>query len=166
MRAYWLAVARHLGDAIFDVLFVAILSLTPLLLGRIVPLVLNQSQPGAYWEFLTNGQLAFFSMGSLATLLLLCFRKKLPNTGTLWIGFFSVICLLFLMVLVGVDPTLQKPITWVGQAALYLYGTVLLVRILAEAMKSVGASDALDAGTRAAKKTEQGLKERMSGGRA
>lgn len=94
MRAYWLAVARHLGSAAFDIIFVAFLSLAPLLFGRMI-LLMNQSVSSSYWDFLTNGQLAFFSMGSLASLLLLCFRKKLPNTGTLWIGPFSIFCLLF-----------------------------------------------------------------------
>lgn len=163
MRAYWSAVGRHFFGAVFDVLFVATVSLAPLLFGRLV--LLNRPSAGAqdYWAFLTNGQLAFFSMGSLATLLLMCFRKRLPDVGTLWIGLFSVICLFALGVLVGVDPTLQTAASKVGIAALYLYVLVLAVRILAEAMRSVGPSDALAAGTTATKRTQQGLEDRMRG---
>jgi type IV secretory pathway VirB6-like protein len=105
-------------------------------------------------------------MGSLATLLLLCFRKKLPDMGTIWIGLFSIVCLLFLMVLVGVDPTLQAAATMVGQAALYLYLVVLGVRILADAMKAVGPTDALAAGSSASKRTEDALRARMKGSRS
>ncbi len=36
MREYWIAVARRLGEAAFDVLFVAMISLAPLVLGRLV----------------------------------------------------------------------------------------------------------------------------------
>jgi hypothetical protein len=166
MRAYWSAVFQRLGGSAFDVLFVALISLAPLLLGRLVLVLGPRATEQNYWAFLTNGQLAFFSMGSLATLLLLCFRKKLPDVGTMWIGLFTVFCLLFLMVLVGVDPTLQTAMSFVGHAALYLYVTVLLVRILAESMKAVGPFDALNAGAKAAQKTQEDLKVRMAGDRA
>lgn len=69
------------------------------------------------------------------------------------------------MVLVGADPSLQKAMTWVGQSALYLYLIVLIVRILAEAMRAVGPNDALDAGARTSQKIEKTLKDRMAGGR-
>lgn len=165
MTAYWCAVARHFRSAAFDVLFVTLVSMSPLLFGRLISLVLTHSQEGGYWDFLLNGQLAFFSMSSLASLVLLCFRKKLPDKGTLWIGCFSLICLLFLMALVGADPSLQKAPTWVGKWALFLFLAAVIVRILAEAMKSVGPRDALDAGARASERMEQGLRDRMRGGR-
>ena len=166
MRAYWRAVLSHLAPAAFDVLFVALIGLMPVLLGRAIMALRPVEGAQPYWAFLTNGQLAFFSMGSLATLLLLCFRKKLPDMGTLWIGLFSVTCLLFLMVLVGVDPTLQDAAALVGQAALYLYLLVLAVRILADALKAVGPSDALEAGASASKRTEDALRARMKGSRS
>jgi type IV secretory pathway VirB6-like protein len=165
MRAYWLAVSRHLLTAAIDVLFVALIGLMPILLGRLALVLGPDGAAQNYWAFLTNGQLAFFSMGSLATLLLICFRKKLPDSGTLWIGSFAVICLFFLMVLVGVDPSLQAAAAMVGRAALWLYILVLVVRILADAMKAVGPSDALEAGANASRRTASALNDRMNGGR-
>jgi len=164
VRAYWKAVATHFGTAVFDVLFVALFSLAPLLLGRLNILLKPNIHHDNYWDFLSNGQLCFFSMGSLASLLLFCFRKKLPNGATLWIGLFSVVCMLFLVALVGFDPTLQMGQTFVGQSALYLYIFVLLIRILADAMKAVGAGDALKAGASAAARVQHELSERMGAG--
>lgn len=167
MRQYLGAVVRRLGGAAFDVLFVALIGLAPLLLGRLILVIKPQEGTEKYWTFLTNGQLAFYSMGSLATLLLFCFRKKLPDVASLWIGLFSTACLLFLMVLVGVDPTLHaESFSFVGIAAFYLYLAVLLVRILADAIKDVSPSDALNAGRNASLKTENELKRRKAGGQA
>lgn len=167
MRQYWRAVGRRLAGAAFDVLFVALIGLAPLLLGRLILVIKPQPGTEKYWTFLTNGQLAFYSMGSLATLLLFCFRKKLPDVGILWVGPFAIACLLFLMVLVGVDPTLHaESFSFVGVAALYLYIAVLLVRIFADAMKDVSPSEALDAGSAASLKTQNELKRRKAGGQA
>jgi hypothetical protein len=161
MGEYLKAVVGHIGTAIFDVLFVAIFSLAPLLLGRLVIPLKNTNPNESYWDFLFNGQLSFFAMGSLATLLLFCFRKKLPDVATLWIGAFAVGCMLFLVALVGFDPTLQMGQSFVGQSALLLYSVVLLLRILADAMKAVGVGDALQAGTDASEKVQKQLSERM-----
>lgn len=164
MNAYWKAVLSHLVSATYDVLFVAIFSLAPLLLGRLAIMMNSENSTSeSYWAFLTNGQLAFFSMGSLATLLLFCFRKKLPDAATLWIGLGAVACLLFLVALVVIDPTLQKGQSFVGASALYLYLGVLLTRILADAMKAVGAGDALQAGANVASKVKSELRKRMEG---
>jgi len=164
MAAYWKAVARQLGTAVFDIIFVAVLSLAPFLLGRLAIVLKQSDQWEEYWSFLFNGQLSFFAMGSLATLLLLCFRKKLPDMATIWIGAFSVCCMLFLITLVGYDPTLQGGQSFIGRWALYLYVFVLAVRILADAMKSVGAGDALQAGSDAAARSQRQLSERMGSG--
>lgn len=163
MSAYWRAVLSHMASATYDVLFVALFSLAPLLLGRLAVIMNGAQHTETYWAFLTNGQLAFFSMGSLATLLLFCFRKKLPDSATLWIGLGTVACLLFLVALVVIDPTLQKGQSFVGASALYLYLGVLLIRILADAMKSVGAGDALQAGADVASKVKAQLRTRMGG---
>ena len=64
MGEYWKAVVGHVGTAIFDVLFVAIFSLAPLLLGRLVIPLKNIDPNESYWDFLFNGQLSFFAMGS------------------------------------------------------------------------------------------------------
>lgn len=163
MIAYWKAVLGHVWSAAFDVLFVALISLAPLLLGRLSLLIKDGMQSDDYWAFMWNGQLAFFSMGSLATLLLFCFRKKLPDIATLWVGLLTCACLLFLVALVGIDPTLQQGQSFVGSAALALYLGVLAIRILADAMKTVETADALSAGTNVSKKVQKSLSERMSG---
>lgn len=162
MKAYWKAVLNHLGLAAYDVLFVALLSLAPLLLGRLAAAV-NSGSTEEYWAFLSNGQLAFFSMGSLATLTLLCIRKKLPDGATLWIGLGSIGCMLFLVALVAIDPTLQKGQAFVGAVAFWLYLGVLAVRILADAMKSVSSGDALQAGAAVASKVKSELQRRKEG---
>ncbi|MDH2151291.1 hypothetical protein, partial [Sphingobium yanoikuyae] len=97
MGAYWKAVVSHLGSAAYDVLFVAFISLMPLLLGRLASVINHEATAGPYLAFLSNGQLAFFSMGSLATLLLYCLRKRLPDASALWIGLVSITLLLFLV---------------------------------------------------------------------
>jgi peptidoglycan/LPS O-acetylase OafA/YrhL len=162
MKAYWRAVLSHLGLAAYDVLFVAFFSLAPLLLGRLVA-VINKTSTEDYWAFLSNGQLAFFSMGSLATLALLCLRKKLPDAATLWIGLGSIACMLFLVALVAVDPTLQKGEAFVGAVAFWLYLGVLVIRILADAMKSVNSGDALQAGNAMASRLQSELQRRKEG---
>lgn len=162
MKDYLKAVCGHTGPAILDVFFVSAISLAPLLMGRLV-LVFNSdpAKPTAYWEFLSNGQLSFYSMGSLAAILLICFRKKLPETVSLFIGFSAVIALLFLMVLVGIDPTLNsKSFSFVGWAALALYVVTQITKILVDAMKRVETPDAFAAGQRVDNKTADGLAER------
>jgi len=161
MLDYLKAMWKHLGGAAEDVLFVAVVSLAPLLFGRLV-LVFGRRSEGSYWEFLSNGQLAFYSMGSLAAILLICFRKKLPERVTLFIGLLAILALFFLMVLVGIDPTLNsKSFSFVGWAALVLYIAVQTTRILVEAMRRIGAPDALAAGQKADDETAEGLAERM-----
>lgn len=163
MRAYWSLVGQRLWGATFDVLFVALISLSPLIFGRLVLIVGHKSDGNDYWDFLVNGQLSFYSMGSLATLLLICFRKKLPEVVTIWIGLLSIFGLIFLAVLVGVDPTLQAGMQFLGVYALYIYIAVIFLRIVADAIKSVGPTEALNAGSEASRKVENGLRSRKSG---
>jgi len=161
MLAYLRAMVNHIGTAFFDVMFVAIVSMSPLLLGRLASVATDRLNSRDYWLFLFNGQLAFYSMSSIAALSLLCLRKKLPDRATLWIGSISLLCLAFLVALVGADPTLQKGQAFFGASAIYLYGGVLFLRILADTMKAVGAGDALEAGARVAAKVKEQLAERM-----
>lgn len=161
MSAYFKAVLRHVGTATFDTIFVAVVGLAPLLVGRLASLVTDGLPDGAYWRFLTNGQLAFYSMSSLATLLLVCLSKKLPDKATKLIGFFAIGCALFLVALVAADPTLQRGQAFFGASALYLYLGVLIIRISADAMKAVGPGDALEAGADLATKVRNELAERM-----
>jgi amino acid transporter len=165
MLDYIRAMGKHLGSSAADVLFVSAISLAPLLLGRLV-LVVDESRKfeGSYWDFLSNGQLAFYSMGSLATILLICYRKKLPEQVGLFFVLLATFALLFLMILVGIDPTLNaKSFSFVGWAALILYIAVQIVRILVEAMRRVDAPDALAAGQATDNKTVEGLAARMGG---
>jgi peptidoglycan/LPS O-acetylase OafA/YrhL len=162
MVEYWRAVFGRLGWAALETLFIAAVSLAPLLAGRWVYFAKLRPAGQSYWDFLTNGQLAFYSMGSLAALLLVCLRKRLPDLANLVVGAFSVGALIFLMVLVGVDPTLSKgAYELVGRGALYLYIAVLIVRMVTDAMKGISTPDALLAGERVTAKLKSGLAARM-----
>ncbi|MDH2151995.1 hypothetical protein, partial [Sphingobium yanoikuyae] len=63
----------------------------------------------------------------------------------------------------AIDPTLQKGQAFVGAAALYLYIGVLLIRIIADAMKTVGSKDALQAGAMKSNRVTNELEARMGG---
>jgi hypothetical protein len=160
MLDYIKAMGKHVGAATFDVLFISVISLSPLLFGRLV-LVFGQHMSASYWDFLFNGQLAFYSMGSLAAILLVCFRRKIPEPMSVFVGLCSVLALFFLMVLVGIDPTLNaKSFSFVGSAALVLYLIVQLTRIVVDALRRVDAPDALAAGQKVDARTATGLAER------
>jgi hypothetical protein len=152
-------------SAAADTLIVALVSLAPVLFGRMVLVFGPTQSKEEYWAFLTNGQMAFYSMGSLAALLLICLRGKLTETANLVFGVLSVMTLFFLMVLVGVDPTLKaQSFNFVGRAVLIIYVGALLCRMIAEAMKNVGHAQALNAGAKAPKKLTEELSKRKAGG--
>ena len=159
--AYCLAVAKKLASASYDVLAVAALSTAPILFGRLSLAISPELETHSYWDFIYNGQLAFFTMGPLASLTIMSFKDNLPLTARQFFGFISVVGLIFLAVLVAKDPTLQSGMAFVGTAAWVLYLGVLVLRILAEAMKSVGTGEALTAGTNATKATQAALEDRM-----
>ena len=52
---------------------------------------------------------------------------------------------------------------FLGINALYIYLAVILLRIIADAIKSVGPTEALSAGSEASRKVEAGLRSRKSG---
>lgn len=165
MWDYTRATTKHLGVAARDVLFVSVISLAPLLFGRLV-LVYQPSDlsKGSYFDFLSNGQLSFYSMGSLAAILLACLTKRLPEHISLFIGLFSILALFFLMVLVGKDPTLNaSSFGFVGWMALILYVSTQFVRVLVDAMKKVDAPEALGAGKRVDDKLAASLAARKGG---
>lgn len=153
---------RHLGTALIDVGVISLITLAPLLLARLRPFASpagGAQEP--FWGFLTNGQLAFYSIGSLAAILLAVLRQKVPKTLSLLAGLGSVLSLLFLTWLIGLDPTLQNAsMTFVGTTTLYLYLLVQLVRIVVEAAKQIGATDALRAGSNATKAVKNALADR------
>ena len=127
----------------------------PLLLARLQPFATAQPSTEPFWGFLTSGQLAFYSIGSLAVMLMTVLRQKLPAGFGIIVGLGSIGALIFLAWLIGIDPRLEKAsITFVGVTTLYLYIIVQISRIIVEAVKQVGGGDALKAGdnaTRAAK---------------
>ena len=153
---------RHLGTALVDVGVVSIITLAPLLLARLRPFANpTEAVSEPFWVFLTNGQLAFYSIGSLAAILLAVLRQKIPKTLSLFAGLGSVLSLLFLTWLLGLDPKLENAsITFVGITTLYLYVTVQLVRIMVEAAKQIGATDALRAGSNSTNAVKAALAER------
>jgi hypothetical protein len=166
MLQYIRAVLRNLWEAALDVLFVVGISLAPLLLGRIVLFAPNGPFHAAepYWAFLTNGQLSFYSMGMLATLLLLVTDEKLPKALAKFLLAFCVGCLFFLAILVGLDPTLKSnSFEFLGAFTLGIYLAVIVVRIVIEAVRKVGAPEAREAGNEATNKTTDGLRARKTG---
>lgn len=159
---FFRSIGQHLGAAAADVLLVSFIALMPLLLARLGPLATPNAQSvEPFWGFLTNGQLAFYSINSLAVILVAVFRQKLPKTMSFVVGAVSLVTLLFLAWLIGIDPRLQNaPLTFVGVTALYIYIAVQVCRIIVEAAKQIDQKDALAAGEKTSKRVTQGLAER------
>lgn len=163
MTEYWKAVSARVLGAAFDVLIVALISLAPVLLGRLVNQLTNKSV-GSYFDFLTNGQLAFYSMGSLATLLVLCFSESMGKISRKVIGTWCAACLLFSAALVGFDPTLNaNSYTIFGKIILIVYVVTLLVKIYVDAVKSVDGGQLSKAATKKTNDEIDSFKERMRG---
>jgi hypothetical protein len=158
---YILLLRRHIGAALVDIGAISFISLMPLILARLAPFARAEEQVEPFWGFLTNGQLAFYSIGSLAVMLMTVFRGKLPTNFGIFIGLGSVVGLVFLAWLIGIDPKLERAsITFVGVTTLYLYIVVQILRIIVDAAKQVGPGDALRAGDRASQGVKAGLAER------
>jgi hypothetical protein len=159
---YFRLLKRHLGTAFIDVAAISFISLMPLVLARLAPFARAEAHAAPFWGFLTSGQLAFYSVGSFAVMLMAVFRKKLPTNLSIFVGLGSVAGLLFIAWLIGIDPKLEKAsITFVGVTTLYMYIGVQLVRVIVDAAKQVGPGDALRAGDRATRSVKAGLAERM-----
>ena len=158
------SVLRHIAPAAIDVGFVAALSLAPLLLARLAPkIVPNAKLPEEpYFSFLTNGQLSIYSIGSIAAILLLIFRKRLPERTSLWVGFITLATLVFLIFMIALDPKLENaPQTFVGPASLAIYVGVLLIRIWVDALRKMDPPDIETAGAASATDLTNRLKNRM-----
>lgn len=133
-RALW----SGIGPATFDVAFVAVVSLIPLFLARLTPIIRRQEPnlaPGWLWDLLTNGQLAFYALGSLATIALVVYKgESLPSSLRLLFGALTLLFILFIAYLIGVDPTLANaPYTFVGETSFWLY---LITQLMAVAVVS------------------------------
>ena len=108
--------------------------------------------------------MAFYSMGSLATLLVMCFSDSLGTGSRKAIGSWSVVCLIFTAGLVGSDPSLTaSSYTPFGQIILGVYVATLLVKIYAEAVKRVDNGQLAKASGDEAKREIDSFKERMRG---
>lgn len=133
---YWRALLTHLRAALFDVGVLVLFSLLPLVLARLGPAVRREPSPysDGLFGFFFSGQLALLTNGALATMILLCLRKKLPNWMTQSVGILSIATLFFLGWLIGNDPTLTNaPFTFVGPVSggLYVAAQIGLVFVLA-----------------------------------
>lgn len=158
---YFRLLRRHIGVALVDVGAISFISLMPLILARLTPFARAEAQPEPFWGFLTNGQLAFYSIGSFAVMLMAVFRGKLPINFGILVGLISLAGLVFLAWLIGIDPKLERAsITFVGVTTLYMYIAVQVLRIVVDAAKQVGPGDALRAGDRASRGVKEGLAER------
>ncbi len=162
-RAAW----RNIGPAAFDVGFIAIVSLIPLFLARLTPLI-RREQPnlGAawLWQLLTNGQLAFYALGTLAAIALVIYKGEiLPKFLRLTFGSLSCVFLLFIAYLIGVDPTLRNaPLTFVGVTTFWIYLTTQIMAIAVSAFEKFGLGSALRAGDESAAQTKRDLEIRRA----
>ncbi len=160
---YFRAVLRKIPAALLDIVLIAGISLFPILIGRVVLIVPSSPHYSeeAYWDFLTNGQIAFYSIGTIAAILIIVFDEKIPKVFAKLLQFGCVAALFFLAVLVGIDPTLKaESFSFVGTMTLGLYLVALLVRALVDAVRNVDEKDAREAGEKATRRTTAGLKER------
>lgn len=161
VSAYTKAVFEKLPSAAYDVLFVAGLSLTPILIGRAVLLTKGNAAAG-YWDFLTNGQLAFYSMGSLASLLVMCFSDIFEKSARKGIGAFCIVCLVFIAVLIGIDPTLTaSSYTAFGPFILSVYIATILVKLFVDAATKVDAGQLAQASNSTTAQELEAFRKRM-----
>ena len=165
---YGRALIRNIGPAAFDVMFIVLVSLIPLILARLTPLI-ELKEPnlgGAWlWKLLTNGQLAFYALGTLAAIALVVYRGDvLPKILRLSFGTLSCIFILFVAYLIGVDPTLANAsVTFVGVTTFWLYLATQLMAIAVGSFEKFGLGSALRAGDESAEKTKRELEEKRRG---
>ena len=162
-RAAW----RNIGPATYDVAFIAIVSLIPLFLARLTPLIrLEQLNLGEawLWKLLTNGQLAFYALGTLAAIALVVYKGEiLPKSVRLTFGSVSCLFILFIAYLIGVDPALTNaPLTFVGVSTFWIYLTTQVMAVAVSAFDKFGLGSALLAGDESAAKTKRDLETRRA----
>lgn len=166
---YVRAFLSDIGPATFDVLFVAIVSLIPLLLARLTPII-DRREPnlasGWLWDLLTNGQLAFYALGSLATIALVVYKgESLPATLRLIFGCLTLVFILFISYLIGVDPTLANaPHTFVGETSFWLYIITQLMAVAVVSFQRFSLGDVLKAAAQGAQDTSTDLGKRKGNG--
>lgn len=165
---YAKALLRNIGPAAFDVLFIALVSLIPLVLARLTPLI-NREQlvlgESWWWRLLTNGQLAFYALGTLAAIALVVYRGDvLPKSLRLLFGALTLLFILFIAYLIGVDPTLTNaPLTFVGVTTFWIYIITQIMAIAVSSFEKFGLGSVLSAGDESADQTQDDLATRRRG---
>jgi hypothetical protein len=162
---YARAFVAELGPATFDVAFIAVVSLIPLLLARLTPLVRHEEihlAEGWFWDLLTSGQLAFYALGTLASIALVVYRgEALPGVLRLIFGCLSLLFILFIAYLIGVDPTLEHAReTFVGEATFWLYLLTQAAAITVASFQRFPLGVVLKAGTASTQETSDTLASR------
>ena len=166
---YVRAFFSDIGPATFDVLFVSVVSLMPLLLARLTPIIRRQEPhlaSGWLWQLLTNGQLAFYALGSLAAIALVVYKgESLPGPLRILFGSLSLVFILFIAYLIGVDPTLANaPATFVGPTSFWLYVVTQLMAVAVTSFQRFSLGVVLRAGTLATEQTATTLATRKGHG--
>jgi hypothetical protein len=156
------AIATNIGSAVFDVAFVAVVSLIPLLLARLTPLIRHEElnlPRGWLWQLLTNGQLAFYALGTLAAIALVVYKgESLPKFLRTAFGALTLFIILFVAYLIGVDPTMQyAPLTFVGVTSLWIYLLTQLMALAVTAFDRPSLGAVITAGNEGANETSADL---------
>jgi hypothetical protein len=159
---YLRAIGSNIGSAIFDVAFVAIVSLIPLFLARLTPIIRREEvnlASGWLWSLLTNGQLAFYALGTLAAIALVVYKgENLPTFLRTAFGAATLIFILFIAYLIGVDPTLTNaPFTFVGVASLWIFLLTQLMAVAVTSFERLSLGAVLAAGDKGATDTSSDL---------
>jgi hypothetical protein len=162
---YLKALSQNIGPATFDVAFIASVSLIPLILARLTPLVNGKElrlADGWLWQLLTNGQLAFYALGTLAAIGLVAFKGDvLPKALRLFFGAVTTIALIFVAYLIGVDPMLTAAgKTFVGVTCFWIYVGTQVMAICVGSFERFGPGSALRAGDASARTTAADLASR------
>jgi hypothetical protein len=103
-----------LGSATFEVGFVTVISLLPLVLARIEPFAKGDPEALAklrIGDIFISGQLALYALSSLATIFLFCLNTDLPKVVRFPFGAAVVVTLIFISFVLGADPLLTHAST-------------------------------------------------------
>ena len=142
--AYWQALRRHLGDSAIDVFLLTLFGLMPLIFARLEPLARGARSSSVWGEIqgvFNSGQLSLYTVTTLATIVILCLRSKLPPHSNILVGATAALGLTLIAWLIGIDPTFANASrTFVGPLSGWLFLLVQLgsVFILAAAKVDLG----------------------------
>lgn len=152
---------KHVREALGDTFVIALVSLLPLLLGRLHPWASNETDPfegSGYFGFVINGQLAFYAMGTLAAMFVWSLRRKLPEGLGFWIGIICLLALAYLTWTIGIDPNFRMAsTTFIGpvSAGIYLCSQILFV--IVDSSMRLGLADIPGAGSKSTQRLTEAL---------